>query len=149
MDTLLLTRIWIRNSGRLDVMGVFQIGRGSPIVVEELIPFSLVFEGFSLEFDIRVQRSIAETRAFQRGKPPDFAFVVSDIWLNSGSWRCLVISEFNTGNLIEALRELSAARSLPKNWVLLRASLLGVVSARGCAGTGIGSTKTARWQRTT
>jgi hypothetical protein len=83
-------------------------------VADELLTYSLVFEGFSLEFDIRVQRSTAETHAFQRGKPSDFAFVVSDIWLKSGHRRCLVSSEFNTGNLIEALRDLSAAFGAPE-----------------------------------
>ena len=83
-------------------------------MADELLTFSLVLEGFSLEFDVRVQRSTAETHAFQRGKPSDFAFVVADIWLRTGHRRCLVSSEFNTGNLIEALRDLSAAFGAPE-----------------------------------
>jgi hypothetical protein len=54
-------------------------------MVNEISSYSLEFEGFSIEFDVRLQRSISETRAFRHGKPTDFAYVVADIWLKSGN----------------------------------------------------------------
>src|SRR5579862_4149295 len=78
-------------------------------IVNDLVTYSLVFNKFSLEFDICVPLSIENTAVFLKGKPPGFAFVVAEIWLRSSGSRHLVCSQFDAGNLSEFLRKLSNA----------------------------------------
>lgn len=72
---------------------------------DETITYSLEFAEFSIDFDVKRNASIERTRSFD-SHGPDFVFAVADTWLRIGHSRHLLISEFNSGNLIETLRGL-------------------------------------------
>lgn len=94
--------------------GISRLAEEAAIVNDEILTYTLHFHAFSLEFDVRVGRSIEETRAFQSGLPPEFVYVVADMWLRNQSGRYLVSSEFNTGNLSEFFGRLSTELQNPK-----------------------------------
>lgn len=73
----------------------------------EKFTYSLGFAQFSIDFDIQKRRSIELTRQFD-SHGPDFAFAVSEISLQIGTTRYLIISSNNPGNVIEELGDFSA-----------------------------------------
>ena len=68
--------------------------------------YSLELDSFAIEFDVDEEFSISETAAYEHPDAPDFVFAVADIWVKVTGVRHLVISKFDTGNLIETLRTL-------------------------------------------
>lgn len=72
----------------------------------EMFAYSLKFAQFSIDFDIKTLRSIELTRRFD-SHGPDFVFAVSEIWLQIGTTRYLIIPSNNPGNLIEELEDFS------------------------------------------
>lgn len=83
--------------------------------------YSLELDSFAIEFDVDEELSISETAASHYPDAPDFVYAVADIWVKVAGVRHLVISKFDTGNLIgnfiETLRalgkELRRLRALP------------------------------------
>ena len=73
---------------------------------EETITYSLDFIAFSLDFDVKKKASIEWTLGFD-SHGPDFVFAVAEIWLKAKEGRYLLVSEFDTGNLIETLKNLA------------------------------------------
>jgi hypothetical protein len=65
--------------------------------------YALVLDAFPIEFDVREEISISETSARHYPDAPDFVYAVADIWVVVDKVRYLVISMFDTGNLIETL----------------------------------------------
>jgi hypothetical protein len=72
---------------------------------DEPLTLSMAFPAFAIDFIVEEQESIERT-ADGHPDAEDFAFAVGDTWLRIGSVRYLVISEFQTGNLIETLKSL-------------------------------------------
>lgn len=70
------------------------------------LTYSLNFSGFSIDFDVKIDSSIQETKAYRLPANIDFVFAVADTWLWMAGVRHLLVSDFNTGNLIELLRNL-------------------------------------------
>lgn len=103
--------------GEQGVMLDFQIGHASQNKVNNMSTYSLELDSFAIEFDVDEEFSISETAAYERPDVPDFVFAVADIWVKVTGVRHLVISKFDTGNLIETLRalgkELRLLRALP------------------------------------
>lgn len=72
-----------------------------------MFAYSLRFAQFAIDFDIEKLRSTELTRRFN-SHGSDFAFAVSETWLQIGATRYLIIPSDNPGNLIEELKEFSA-----------------------------------------
>ncbi len=77
------------------------------MVCESLV-FSLVLPGFSIEFDVKREASIALTYRFG-AHAEDFVFAVAEVWVNVESIRHLIESDRHPGNMIETLKGVEAA----------------------------------------
>jgi hypothetical protein len=82
------------------------LAKKAQVMSDEIFTYSLVVPQFSIDFDVKTQSSIQWTRGFD-SHGPNFVFAVADTWLRINYTRHLVISEFDTGNLIETLRSLA------------------------------------------
>jgi hypothetical protein len=70
----------------------------------DTLSYSLDLGGFAIDWEIRVEPSLRETRAYQGQHGNEFVFAVGSTWLKIGGARFTVSSEFHTANVIETLK---------------------------------------------
>ncbi len=70
----------------------------------DTLSYSLDLDGFAIDWEIRVEPSLLETRAYQAQHGNEFVFAVGSTWLKIRGACFTVGSEFHTANVIETLK---------------------------------------------
>lgn len=93
-----------------------------------ITPYSLNFEGFSIEIRVDEQSSVDFTNRFDH-HGPDFVFAVTEIWLNYEGSKHPIVSATHPENFLERLRDWRGIVSIPP-------SVLGIEGVIPCGGWG-------------
>jgi hypothetical protein len=81
---------------------------------DEIYLYSLAFDKFFIDFDVKKRASIELTRGFS-SHGPNFVFAVAETWLRIESSRYLIIPAIRPGNLIEELKDFSMQLTNPSS----------------------------------